>query len=195
MKAEIEAKFTDIDKEQLRKQLRAIGATLVKPERMMTRAVFDGHDEGTYYRVRNEGDQITMSVKRLNERSISGMQEICLNVDSYDNAVEFISKLLNAKPKAEQETLRESWVKDGVEIDIDTWPWIPSFVEIEGPNAASVQQIASELGFNMIDAKYGSVEIVYLQHYDVTEEEVDAWPEIKFTDTVPDWLEAKRIKQ
>ena len=45
----------------------------------------------------------------------------------------------------------------------------------------------------MKDAYYGSVEIVYQQLYDVTEDEVNNWPEIKFID-VPEWLTAKQIK-
>ncbi len=43
----------------------------------------------------------------------------------------------------------------------------------------------------MADATYGSVENVYAAHYDVTEEEVCAWPEILFT-AVPPWLDEKK---
>ena len=42
MKAEIEAKFLNIDKENIRKLLKNLGATLVQPERLMQRVVFDG---------------------------------------------------------------------------------------------------------------------------------------------------------
>jgi hypothetical protein len=41
MKTEIEAKFLNINKENIRKLLKNIGAELVQPERMMERAVFD----------------------------------------------------------------------------------------------------------------------------------------------------------
>ena len=46
----------------------------------------------------------------------------------------------------------------------------------------------------MEDAEYGSVEIVYQQIFDVTEDEINYMPEIKFTD-VPEWLEERRIKK
>lgn len=193
MKAEIEAKFLNINKENIRKLLKSIGAELVRPERLMERAVFDGSKPNEYYRVRNEGDQITMSFKHLDDRSIEGMKEICLTVDNYDSAVEFLSSLAGA-PKALQETYRESWIKDGVEIDIDTWPWVPSFIEIEGQSAEAVEKLAKELGFDMNDAKYGSVEIVYRQIFDVTEDEINYMPEIKFTD-IPEWLEKRRIQK
>lgn len=192
MKAEIEAKFLNIDKENIRKLLKNIGAELVAPERLMDRAVFDGKRKAEYYRVRNEGSQITMSFKREEKRSIEGMKEICLTVDNYNNAVEFLTSLAG-KPKALQETYRESWVKDGVEIDIDTWPWIPPFIEIEGKSAKAVEEIANELGLKMVDAKYGSVGIAYQQIFDVTDEDINYMPEIKFTD-IPEWLEKRRKK-
>jgi adenylate cyclase class 2 len=134
-----------------------------------------------------------MSFKHCDNRSIEGMKEICLTVDNYDNAIDFLTHAVG-KPKALQETYRESWIKDGVEIDIDTWPWVPSFIEIEGPSAESVEKLANELGFKMEDAEYGSVEIVYQQIFDVTEDEINYMPEIKFTD-VPEWLEERRIKK
>ena len=190
MKAEIEAKFLNINKENIRKLLKNLGAELVTPERLMERAVFDSPNPNEYCRVRNEGNQITMSFKHCDKE---GMKEICLTVDNYDNAIDFLTHAVG-KPKALQETYRESWIKDGVEIDIDTWPWVPSFIEIEGPSAEAVEKLANELGFKMEDAEYGSVEIVYQQIFDVTEDEINYMPEIKFTD-VPEWLEERRIKK
>lgn len=192
MKAEIEAKFLNIDKENIRKLLKSIGAELVQPERLMERAVFDSPNPNEYFRVRNEGNQITMSFKHLDERSIEGMKEICLTVDNYNNAIEFLSKAVG-EPKAQQETYRESWIKNGAEIDIDTWPWVPSFIEIEGKSAEAVEELANELGLDMKDAEYGSVEIVYQQIFDVTEDEINYMPEIKFTE-IPEWLEKRRKK-
>ena len=184
METEIEAKFLNINKTRLRKLLQNLGAQCVKPERLMRRTVYELPEEGSYMRVRDEGDKITMSVKHLEKRSLEGMQEICLTVDNYQNAINFLNAA-GHEPKAVQETLRESWVYKGVEIDIDTWPWVPTFVEIEGKSSEAVAAVAEALGFDMKDAYYGSVEIVYQQLYDVTEDEVNNWPEIKFID-VPD---------
>lgn len=191
MEAEIEAKFLNINKTRLRKLLQNIGAECIKPERLMRRTVYELPEPGSYMRVRDEGDKITMSVKHLEERTLEGMQEICLTVDNYQNAVNFLIAA-GHQPKAIQETLRESWVYKGVEIDIDTWPWVPTFIEIEGKSSEAVAEVAEALGFNMQDAKYGSVEIVYQQIYNVTEDEVNNWPEIKFID-VPNWLEERKI--
>lgn len=189
MKSEIEATFTKIDKDQLRAQLKKLGATLLQPDTLMRRIIFD-IDDYSFVRVRDEGNRITMSYKHLDNLNLSGMKEVCLTVDDYEEAINFV-KAVGLKPKAEQETYREEWRLDNVEIDIDTWPWIPSYVEIEGPSEAAVKFVATELGFDMEDAIYGSVDQVYNLYYDVTRHDINYCPEIKFTE-VPDWLEAKR---
>lgn len=189
MKPEIESTFVNINKDQLRDQLRAAGATLIQPETLMRRTIFD-IDEHSFARVRDEGNRITMSYKHLDSLTLSGMKEICLEVNDFDEAINFV-KALGLKPKAEQETYREEWKLGNVEIDIDTWPWIPSYVEIEGPDEDSVKATASRLGFDMADALYGSVDQVYNLYFDVTRHDINYCPEIKFTD-IPDWLATKR---
>jgi adenylate cyclase class 2 len=92
-----------------------------------------------------------------------------------------------------QETKRETWKLEDCEVTIDTWPWIPTFLEIEGGSESSVRKTASILGLDWSQAVHGSVENIYMSHYDVTEEEVDDWPDITFV-PVPEWLEKKRRK-
>lgn len=191
MPPEIEATFIDINKNKLREKLRQAGARLVQPEILMRRVVFDV-DERTFVRVRDEGNKITMSYKHLDDLSLSGMKEICLEVDDYEKAIAFV-KACGLRMKADQETYREEWELDDVEITIDTWPWIPSYAEIEGMNEDAVKVVAEKLGFDMNDAMYGSVDQVYKVYYDVDVGEINYCPEIKFTD-VPEWLEQKRRK-
>lgn len=189
LKPEIEATFINIDKDQLRAQLKGLCAKLLQPELLMRRTIFD-IDDYSFVRVRDEGNRIAMSYKHLDAVSLSGMKEICLNVNNYDEAIAFV-KACGLKIKAVQETLREEWELDGVELDIDTWPWLPPYVEIEGPNEAAVKSVAAKLDFDMADALYGSVDEVYKIYYDVTRNDINYCPEIKFTDT-PDWLASKR---
>lgn len=189
---EIEATFINIDKDQLRAKLKELGAKLLQPETLMRRTIFD-IDEHSFVRVRDEGNRITMSYKHLDTLSLSGMKEICLDVNNYNDAINFV-KACGLKPKALQETLREEWELDGVELDIDTWPWLPSYVEIEGPSETAVKSVANKLGFDMADALYGSVDEVYKIYYNVTCHDINYCPEIKFTD-IPDWLAAKRREQ
>ncbi len=189
MTPEIEAAFVNIDKDAYRKKLRSAGAILVQPEILMKRVIFYT-DENSFIRVRDEGNKITLSYKRLDELSLSGMKEICLEVNDYDKAVEFV-KACGFIPKAQQETYREEWELDGTEITIDTWPWLPPYTEIEGPSEEIVKSVVTKLGFEMENAKYGSSSEIYQLYYDVTAQEINDCPEIKFTD-IPKWLADKR---
>jgi adenylate cyclase class 2 len=193
METEIEAKFTDIDSDALRTKLKETGATLVYPERPMRRKNYDHPDRGTmlgWVRVRDEGDKITLAYKQLDDRGLHGTKEISVIVDSFEKTCAFL-EAITLVTKSYQETKREKWMLDEVEVTIDTWPWVPTFVELEGPTEGSVKEAASKLGFEWSHAIHGSVEPVYQMHYDVTDEEIDNWDSITFT-PVPDWLEAKR---
>ena len=192
MQAEIEATFLDINKEQLREKLKNLGAELLLSETLMRRTIF-AIDQRSYVRVRDEGNRITMSYKHLDKLSLSGMKEICLEVSDYQTAIDFL-KACGLRPKAEQETYREEWRLGKVELDIDTWPWIPSFVEIEGISEAEVIKAANQLGYKMTDALYGAVDQVYKVYYDVQSDDINLCPEIKFTDP-PKWLNDQRRKQ
>ncbi|MDR2063369.1 MAG: MBL fold metallo-hydrolase [Candidatus Nomurabacteria bacterium] len=147
---------------------------------------------GARVRVRDESDRVTMSYKQTADDSLTGTKEICLVVDDYDKAVDFL-KQIGMVQKSTEETRRESWTLDGAEIELDEWPWLPAFVEVETENEADMGKIADKLGLKMSEAMHGSVDIVYEKYYAVTCDEVNAWPEIRFG-AVPEWLERKRRK-
>lgn len=197
MQTEIEAKFTDVDPVAVRARLREIGATLRQPEIVMRRAVFDYPDRrldavGGWVRVRDEGKRITLSYKQVNNRTLHGTQEITIVVDDFETTCHFLLAI-GLRKKSQQETKREQWMHGNVEITIDTWPWIPTFVEIEGATEEEVRKAAQDLGFDWSKALYGSVEPVYQMHYDVTEEEINHWESITFVPT-PEWLLTRKRK-
>ncbi|MCX4550015.1 MULTISPECIES: HD domain-containing protein [unclassified Streptomyces] len=48
-----------------------------------------------------------------------------------------------------------------VAFEFDTWPDLPTFVEIEGPDEASVRQAAALLELDYTEARFGSVDEIY----------------------------------
>ena len=198
MHTEIEAKFLDIDAYLLREKLKSFKARLVNDERTMKRKNFDFEDSrlqkiNGWVRVRDEGNKVTLSYKQLNDRSLHGTKEVNVTVLDFKETCNFL-EIIGMKQKSYQVTKRESWLLDEVEIEIDTWPWIPQFVELEGKSEEELKSVASKLGLDWKKALHGSVEIAYQVYFDVTEDEIDAWEEITFVQ-IPDWLEGKRIKQ
>src|SRR3989339_1863825 len=123
MRIEYEATFKNIDKAALRLELEKIGATMIYPEFLMKRQVWHfpkGHEvAGGWVRVRQEADKITLSVKIINNnKKIEDQKELCLTVSSYEDAKEIIDTL-GCQAKAYQESKRELWKLDNVEITLD----------------------------------------------------------------------------
>jgi len=197
METEIEAKWLVPSLEPIRQRLTEIGARLVVPERLMRRKLYDYSDNrlekmGGWVRVRDEGDKVTLSYKQLKDRSLHGAKEVSLVVSDFAKTCQLL-EAIGLLAKSYQETKRETWLLGMCEVTLDTWPWIPAVVEIEGDSEADVKQAAVKIGFNWEEALYGSIENVYQKYYQVTEAEVDHWPQITFV-PVPDWLKAKQRK-
>jgi adenylate cyclase, class 2 len=196
MKTEIEGKFLNVDAEKLRIILSEKGAVMKYGERLMKRKVFDYPDnrlnkEGAWIRVRDEGDgKITMSYKKLVDRTLNGTKEINFDVSDFETACNFL-QACGFNNKSYQETKREKWIMGESEITIDTWPWIPTFVEIESETEEELHNVSDSLGFDWNKIQHGSVETAYQEYYEVTEEEVDSWENITFV-PVPEWLEIKK---
>ncbi len=193
MKPEIEAVFLDINKEELRRRLMKLGAKLIAKERKMKRVVFD-QGKHAFARVRDEGDKIVATYKRFDDKTITGAKEVNVVVDDYERAIVFL-KECGLRAKKYEESLRESWTLEGVEIDIDTWPFLPTYVEIEGPTVDETVKVSGMLGFDMKDAIYGAVDDIYAMYYDgVAATDVTTWPEIVF-ERKPDGLVGKKRRK
>jgi adenylate cyclase class 2 len=197
MQTEIEAKWLTVNSTEMRQILKDVGATLISPERLMVRRIFDYPDMrleriGGWVRVRNEGDKITLSYKQLNDRTVHGTKEVNVVVNDFDTTCDFL-EAIGLSQTSIQETKRESWKLGDTEIEIDTWPWIPTFIEIEAKSEDELFFVANRLGLSRAEALHGSVEVAYQAVYNVSEEEIDGWQEIRFIDT-PKWL-VERIKK
>jgi len=172
MNTEFEATFAPIDKKELRQKLIDSGALCIKKEFFQKRVNFNLPKESPYYktgwmRVRDEGGVIRMSMKAiLNNDSMEGQKEIDLCVDDFEKAREMLNNL-GLYEKSYQETKREIWNKDGIEICIDEWPWLEPFVEIEGKTEEKVREIANSLGFQWEDAIFGAVDVQYAKKYNI----------------------------
>ena len=187
MKNEIEAQFLDIDKDAARSKLKEIGAKLEKPEVLMRRVVFD-LGKHAFARIRDEGDKIVMTYKNISDdNSIMGTKEVNVEVSNYNDAI-LLLKSCGLRTKSHEESKREVWSVGDVEICIDTWPWIPTFMEIEGPTEESVWETAEKLGLNKSQAKFGSVDTTYAHYYGI---EPDVFnletPEVTFDMKPPKW--------
>ncbi len=152
MDTEFEAKYYSIDKNDLRKKLESVGAILKVAERQMRRVIYDAmfHKEFNcdFVRVRDEGTKITMAAKtHAQDGKMQDAKEVEIVINDYDKAIEIFSAM-GYTPDRFQITLRESWELDGVKIDIDTWPGLDCYVEIEGESEEKIKLFSDKLGFD-----------------------------------------------
>lgn len=168
MPIEYEATFINVDKDEIRGRLKKAGASLIKPEFMQKRVVLNlpaGHEiPGGWLRVRDEQDKITMSLKIVNGDKIENQQEICLKIDNFTSGVELLESI-GCQTKAYQESYRELWLLNGVEITIDEWPYLEPYVEVEGISEEAVKDVSVKLGFDYTQAIFGAVDILYNKKY------------------------------
>lgn len=181
---EFEAKFLNVDIEQMQERLRALGYACSHPRRLMTRATLHQPAERRniheWWRVRNEGDgRVTMTWKKTVSHTVDGTQELEVEVSDFETAIKILAQT-GLMVVARQETARETWRRGDVEVVIDEWPGLNPFVEIETPDQPGTERAAQELGFDMQDAVFGGVGNVYQIELGYVPEVVNNWPVITF---------------
>ncbi|MBP0459904.1 class IV adenylate cyclase [Streptomyces montanisoli] len=163
MKHEYEAKFLAIDTTRIQAKLTTLGASQAFPRTLLTRKIFenDSLDSGTWLRLRDEGARSTLTLKQVTDSTtINGTTEIETEVSDPDAMADILRRVGLSEVRY-QENYREEWRLGEVAFDFDTWPGLPTFLEIEGPDEASVRQAATLLDLDYSEARFGSVDEVY----------------------------------
>jgi len=183
MNIEYEATFLDVNKDEMRKRLKDAGATLVRPEYLQKRIPFHlpggKRSKDAWLRVRDEGDKITLSLKIIDGDKIEDQKEICLVVNDFDETVKLLESI-GCEKKSYQETKRELWELDGVEITIDEWPFLEPFVEVEGHSEEEVKKVSEKIGFNYSEALFCAVGKLYKMKYGIHPDEINTIEKIVF---------------
>ena len=173
---EIEVKFFPIEISKMQERLKATGATLKTPLRLMRRKVYGGEAnpsmDCSYGRVRDEGGVITMSAKySAKNNSINSQREAQISVGDFEGAAQVL-ECFGLNPTDYQENRRETWeFADGTLVELEEWPDLPAYLEIEGPGVDSLQEVASALGLDWDDHLTGPTDNLYALHHGLTPEE------------------------
>ncbi|OII64929.1 adenylyl cyclase [Streptomyces sp. CC53] len=182
MKHEYEATFLSVDVAALQAKLAALGAAQTFPRTLLTRKIFenDALDNGQWIRLRDEGARSTLTLKQVTDSTtIDGTTEIETEVTDL-HAMADILRHIGLREVRYQESYREEWRLGEVAFDFDTWPDLPTFVEIEGPDEASVRKAAALLDLDYTEARFGSVDEIYMSE---AGRDILAEPTLLFSDT------------
>ncbi len=161
MHTEYEVRVLEIDREKVLAKLEELKAEFQWDE-IQKRYVYDFIPKvpNKWIRLRTNGKKTTLTIKNLVSSEIDGTQELEIEVDNFDRC-NLILKELGYEPRGYQENRRIQYLLNGVEIDIDDWPYIPTYLEIEGPSEESVYNILDVLGYNKEEATSRDVEGIY----------------------------------
>lgn len=149
MQTEFEAKILEIDVDEVIAKLDVLGARKIG-EKMQKRFVYDfvPKIEKTWIRLRTDGEKTTVAIKEIQNDAIDGTKELEILVDDFEKTNIFLEKL-GYFAKGYQENKRISYVLGTVAIEIDSWPRIPPYVEIEAQSVLDVEATIKKLGFEV----------------------------------------------
>jgi len=171
MAREIEAIFLDINTQDIEKRLESLGATkegeYLYKSRTFDYPGFPLDKKASWVRLRDEENRITLTYKkRLGIKahdgtlSDTGMEEIEIVVSDYEVATKFLYKL-GLILKFEQEKKRIRWKLNKTEFDIDTWPKLNTYLEIEAESEKELNKAIKMICLDIKDKKVFSATQVY----------------------------------
>ena len=168
MHTEYEVRILEINVEEVTKKLEKLKAKK-EWDLLQRRYVYDFIPKvsNKWIRLRTNGEKTTLTIKNLVTSEIDGTQELEIEVDSFENCFRIL-KELGYEARCYQENRRIQYRFKGLEIDIDSWPMIPTYLEIEGVSEEAVYETVETLGFSRDDCTTKDVSSIYMDYgYDV----------------------------
>lgn len=164
MNTEYEVRVLEIDVDDIKKRLEALGAVFCW-DHLQRRYVYDfiPKIDGKWIRLRTNGDKTTLTIKNIVSSTIDGTQELEIVVDDFETTNLFLNEL-GFVAKGYQENRRCQYILDGVEIDIDYWPMIPTYLEVEGNSETEVYQVLEKLDISKDSVTSRDVDGIYLDY-------------------------------
>ncbi|HIU52321.1 MAG TPA: CYTH domain-containing protein [Candidatus Merdicola faecigallinarum] len=147
-KTEYEVRVLEIDQEKLKEKLEKLGA-IKQGDYNQKRYTynFTPIQRGKWVRLRTDGTKTTLAIKDIQSKEIDGTKELEVEVSDFETTNEILNDL-GYQVNNYQENKRITYELNGVEIDIDHWPLIPPYVEIEGNSEEEVLDTLKDLGLD-----------------------------------------------
>lgn len=163
MALEFETKVLDIDVKEIESNLKKIKAKK-ESEFLMKRWVYEiDSPKDEWIRLRHDGKKATITYKHKKGSGISETEEIEMEVEDFDQAAAILSRL-SFKDKYYQENKRKLYKLKDIEFAIDTWPKIPTYLEVESTSEKKVKQGLAMLNLENKDVGNLSVKDTYKRY-------------------------------
>ena len=133
-------------------------------------------EKGKWIRLRTNGKVVTLTYKDIVSNTIDGTKEVEFEVEDFNKANEFLEKI-GFKNRSYQENERIQYVLNNVEIDIDSWPMIPTYMEIEGKSEEEIINMKKILDIDETKVTTLNCDDIYNQIYKI---DISKIKELKF---------------
>lgn len=177
MKTEYEVRILEVNFDEIIKKLETMGAKQVGVYHQK-RYVYDfiPAEKGRWVRLRTNGKETTLTIKEIESLGIKGTKELEIVVSNFEDTNEVMKKL-GYVPRTFQENFRIEYSLNGVNFDLDKWPMIPSYLEIEGQSEDDVIKMVQILRLKDDDVITMDVDTIYNMKYGI---KLDAIKELRF---------------
>lgn len=165
MENEYEITVLDIDIKEIEKKLIEIGA-VKEGEYFQKRKLYNFHEEyrERFIRLRTNGTKTTLTIKdKSAKKEIGSVKELEIEVSDFEKTNQ-IMNMLGYEHSMYQENKRTIYRLEDVEFDIDTWPMIPTYLEIEGKSKEQVEEMIEKLGVDKKKLSLDKVSEIYKKY-------------------------------
>ena len=162
MNTELEVRLLNIDKKDLITKLEKNNAKFIG-DWFQVRYVYDFSpvDPNRWIRLRTNGEITTLTIKEVVDKSVEGTKELEIEVSSIETTHLILEKL-GYKRRSIQENKRIRYILNDVEIDIDTWPHLNTYVEFEANSVEKIKEVFKLLELNYEDAITDNAQDIYM---------------------------------
>lgn len=119
-----------------------------------------------WIRLRQDGEIVEITIKYIYSNkanyNIDEVKEIEIKTDNFEMANKLIEEMGYYRKKL-AEKKRDSYSYQGMDIEIDEWPLLEPYIEIEGTNIDKIYELANLLGYSKEQTRVMNTEDVYLE--------------------------------
>ena len=174
MATEVEVKILDVDPAAIKAGMAMIGAEKISEERLKAdwyipaEWVMSADEMPWYVRIRTSSPggqvEITWKNKHVHQDGARVHEEINLCADDALKADQFL-RAVGMISRAHQEKDRLTWTLEDWIFCLDTYPGMPSWLEIEGRDGTHIREAVSMLGLEEYESTFDGERVVISTKY------------------------------
>ncbi|MDP2630719.1 MAG: class IV adenylate cyclase [Candidatus Uhrbacteria bacterium] len=152
MKQEIEIKILNIDAKKLSMNIKNLGGKKILEPTLLSELYFESPIRNPRYssfRLRSEGKQTLLTLKmKKDDPHFEIRDEYQVEVQSFEMTKQIL-ELAGFKVFRQREKIRESYMVETVRVEIDTYPHMKPYAEIEAASKKDALKFLKQIGFEL----------------------------------------------